>query len=264
MHGGDLDFRMPPTQLPFPINPQQQPMYDCQDVTDDEEKKLSDADALATASTKTTTKLSDPPLQSPFLDLESVSDELKQVETNNWFIMKFPTRLPHLDNSLSSTNASKGGATAAASLVKSELSEEAGTDIFPDAAGSSSSAASKVAADRVGSAARPAAVASGAAAATMGATSPSAAALGYDDTLKDTASGRYGRIEVRKSGKTELVLGGGDGSPEVRLLIHEGLQCGFRQEAVCIDPDEATFVVLGDVDKSLIVTPDVERAFVFS
>jgi hypothetical protein len=48
------------------------------------------------------------------------------------------------------------------------------------------------------------------------------------------------------------------------MLIHEGLQCGFRQEAVSIDPEEGTFVPLGDVTKSLIVTPDVERAFVFS
>lgn len=53
-------------------------------------------------------------------------------------------------------------------------------------------------------------------------------------------------------------------SYQVRMLIHEGLQCGFRQEAVSIDPEEGTFVPLGDVAKSLIVTPDVERAFVFS
>jgi hypothetical protein len=51
---------------------------------------------------------------------------------------------------------------------------------------------------------------------------------------------------------------------KVRLLIHEGLQCGFRQEAVCIDPDNATFVSLGCVDKSIVVTPDIERAFVVS
>lgn len=47
----------------------------------------------------------------------------------------------------------------------------------------------------------------------------------------------------------------------MRLLIHEGLQYGFRQEAVSIDPNEALFVSLGDVKKSLVVTPDVERAF---
>merc|ERR1740124_847684 len=45
------------------------------------------------------------------------------------------------------------------------------------------------------------------------------AAEGYDDTLKDVASGRYGRILVRRSGKMEFVLGGnGDGNdgPEIR------------------------------------------------
>ena len=51
---------------------------------------------------------------------------------------------------------------------------------------------------------------------------------------------------------------------KVRLLVHEGLQCAFRQEAVCIDPDGATFVSLGSVDKSLVVTPDIERAFAVS
>ncbi len=48
---------------------------------------------------------------------------------------------------------------------------------------------------------------------------------------------------------------------KVRLLVHEGLQCGFRQEAVYIDPVKAIFSSLGSVQKSLIVTPDVERAF---
>lgn len=51
---------------------------------------------------------------------------------------------------------------------------------------------------------------------------------------------------------------------KVRMLIHEGLQCGFRQEAVAIDSEEATFTSLGEVTKSLIVMPDVEKAFVFS
>lgn len=42
------------------------------------------------------------------------------------------------------------------------------------------------------------------------------------------------------------------------------MQCGFRQEVVSINPDDATFVTLGDVTKSIVVTPDIERAFVFS
>ena len=83
--------------------------------------------------------------------------------------------------------------------------------------------------------------------------------------MKDCAPGKYGKIVVYKSGRTELVVGGGDsGRPEVRMLIHEGLQCGFRQEAVSIDPEEATFVPMGDVGKALVVVPDVERAFAHS
>ena len=80
---------------------------------------------------------------------------------------------------------------------------------------------------------------------------------GFDDTLKDADAGRYGRIVVRKSGKTELVIGGDDNGLEVRLLVHQGLQCGFRQEVVSIDPEECTFVSLGGVDKSLVVVPDI-------
>jgi len=246
--GGDVGgrgFRMPPTQLPFPVAPHQQTMYDCQEVTfKDEEKKMSDVDAaIAAASTAATisSKLSDPPLKSPFLDLESVSDQLKQSETNSWFLMKFPTRLPHLDTSSSSANSSK----STAAVIKSELSEE--SSARPDVVGSSD--ASMVSSTSAGAAASSAS---------------SSGALGYDDTLKDAAAGRYGRIVVRSSGRTELVIGGGEYGPEVRLLVHEGLQCGFRQEAVCIDPDEATFVGMGRVDKSLIVTPDIDRAFVFS
>lgn len=247
--GGDFGgggFRMPPTQLPFPVAPHQQTMYDCQEVTiKDEEKKMSDVDAaIAAASTAATisSKLSDPHLQSPFLDLESVSDQLKQLETNSWFLMKFPTRLPHLDTSSSSANASK----STAAVIKSELSEKSGAR--PEAVGSSDNAS----------------MASSTSAGAAASAASSSGALGYDDTLKDAAAGRYGRIVVRRSGRTELVIGGGEDGPEVRLLVHEGLQCGFRQEAVCIDPDESTFVGMGRVDKSLIVTPDIDRAFVFS
>ncbi|KAL7540489.1 hypothetical protein ACHAXR_010156 [Thalassiosira sp. AJA248-18] len=226
---GDGGFRMPPTQLPFPIAPRQQSMYDCQKTTgNEEEKKMSDDADTAAATTTSSLKLSDPPLQSPFLDLESASNELKQMETEPWFVMKFPTRLPHLDTSSSSANASQ----RAAALIKSELSGEG-----PDSVGSSNVVEV--------STGEGASVASG--------------PLGYDDTLKDAAAGRYGRIEVRKSGKTELVIGGGEDEPEVRLLVHEGLQCGFRQEAVCINPDDATFVSLGDVGKSLIFCPIIDN-----
>jgi len=205
------------------------------------------------------------------MDIASVSAESNdraEATDNSWFLMKFPTRLPRSDASSSSSSASR---KKAAARVKSELFDE-GDNNVPDLVGS--------VAGKVGALASSATASSG--------------PLGYDDTLKDAAAGRYGRIVVRKSGKMELIVGGGGNGQEVRkaprllfpspsrvsffkftllrlldlskvrLLVHEGLQCGFRQEAVSIDPDNATFVSLGWVDKSLVVTPDIERAFAFS
>ena len=85
---------------------------------------------------------------------------------------------------------------------------------------------------------------------------------GYDDTLKDSAAGRYGKIVVYKSGKAFLIVGGGGDSktPPVRMKLANGLPCGFLQQAVSIDTENG-YVPLGEVKKSIIVTPDVERAF---
>ena len=200
---GDADFSMPPTQLPFPVATHQQSMYDCQKDEQsalNDEKKMTESDAYAALTGATTCashKLADPPLQSPFLDLSSVSDELKQLETNSWFLMKFPTRLPQLDVSSSSANASR----RAAALIKSEMCEDG-----PETVGSSHFV-------EMGTA-------EGGGSLGMPAGASSSCPQGYDDTLKDAAAGRYGRIEVRKSGKTELVIGGGDdGSPEVSTVI---------------------------------------------
>ena len=222
---GDTGGGLRPVQLPFAIDPNQQTMYDCQE--DNEEEKKSDTDNTAAVSSFTS-KLSDPPLQSPFLDLETVSDELKQMESNSWYLMKFPTRLPHLD--ISSSSRKKVAA------IKKEINE-AQSNNKPDVVGSSS-----IDTNMTGE---------------VGTLSISQSTLGYDDALKDLPSGRYGRIVVRKSGKSELIIGGEGEEPEVRLLIHEGLQCGFRQETVSIDPDDAQFVSLGNVKKSLVVTPNL-------
>jgi hypothetical protein len=228
-------FRMAPMRLPFPVAPHQQSMYDCQTVIEDEEKKSSEDADMTTASSshqqQSSSKLSDPVLESPFIDVNSASDEMRQLETNSWFLMKFPTRLPHVDIT-GRSNSSSGSKRSSSANVKKEMSE--GGHDGPDMIGSSVDMN-----DIMLSSSR-------------------SAARGYDDTLKDMPPGKYGRIIVRKSGKTELIIGGGDsGEPEVRMLIHEGLQCGFRQEAVSIDPDEATFVPMGNIKKSIVVTPDV-------
>ena len=186
-------FRLPPIQLPFLVGKHQQTMYDCQEKKDEEEEKKMSEDGDG-ANTTSYLNLSDPPLQSPFLDLASVSEGMKQLETEPWFVMKFPTRLPHLDTS-SSSSSSANSSKKAAELIKSELSEGGA----PDAVGSMT--VDEVKSSNV-----------------AGASEASASGpQGYDDTLKDVAAGRYGRIVVRKSGKTELIIGGGDdGTPEVR------------------------------------------------
>jgi hypothetical protein len=49
---------------------------------------------------------------------------------------------------------------------------------------------------------------------------------------------------------------------QVRLNVTEGLTCGFRQQAVAIDTHESEFVALGDVQKTIVATPDLNGAFV--
>jgi hypothetical protein len=204
---------LPPTQLPFPGAPHRPAMYECQEYDgnndDGEEKKTPDRDATSSSSVRvaaacaSSSKLDDPPLQSPFLDLASVSDALhNQADTrNSWFLMKFPTRLPHLDASSASSSASK----KRAARIKSELFDGFDNNA-PDVAGSSGPHADAIASS--GEAGAPALA------------TASSGAPGYDDTLKDSAAGRYGRIVVRKSGKTELIIGGGGDGHEVRKVRH--------------------------------------------
>ena len=45
------------------------------------------------------------------------------------------------------------------------------------------------------------------------------------------------------------------------MNVSEGLSCGFVQQAVAIDTEQAKYVELGNVKKSIIITPDLENAF---
>lgn len=83
----------------------------------------------------------------------------------------------------------------------------------------------------------------------------------FDNSLTTARPGRIGKMVVYKSGKTVLVLEGSDGAPTVQMNVTEGLTCGFRQQAVAIDANEAVFVPLGDVKKTIVVTPDLSGAF---
>lgn len=41
------------------------------------------------------------------------------------------------------------------------------------------------------------------------------------------------------------------------MEVNEGLTCSFLQEAVAIDTDKGNYVSLGDVKKSIVVSPDL-------
>ena len=43
--------------------------------------------------------------------------------------------------------------------------------------------------------------------------------------------------------------------------MNEGLTCGFSQKAVAIDTEARKYVTLGDVKKSIVVSPDLDSAF---
>jgi len=45
------------------------------------------------------------------------------------------------------------------------------------------------------------------------------------------------------------------------MNVTEGLPCGFAQQAVAIDTEHSTYIPLGDVKKTVVVTPNVESAF---
>jgi hypothetical protein len=76
----------------------------------------------------------------------------------------------------------------------------------------------------------------------------------FDNSMKH--GGKLGTIKVYKSGKTVLDMGNG-----LIMDVSEGLPNGFFQQATVIDPAEGNYVVMGQVQKTVVVTPDVKGAF---
>ena len=216
-----------PQQLPIP--PTKCPgvdkidyLYECQ-IPKDSIKDNSDDIAL-----------DDLPHESPFLDLKKATSEERLEEQSSWMLFKLPTRLPRL-----SPHSTTRGEIA----VKNEYTMDIDDEPKPEAISSSS--------QPITLSQNPTSTLNGIS------ESP-----GYDDTLKDCVAGRYGKIVVHKSGKAYLFVGNEDDprNPPVRMKLSNGLTCGFLQQAVSIDTKEG-YVPLGEVKKSIVVTPDVESAF---
>mmetsp|Transcript_33050 Transcript_33050/g.79886 ORF Transcript_33050/g.79886 Transcript_33050/m.79886 type:complete len:407 (-) Transcript_33050:32-1252(-) len=83
---------------------------------------------------------------------------------------------------------------------------------------------------------------------------------GFDNALLSSAPGRIGKMVVYKSGKTVLVMEGPDGST-LQLNVAEGLSCSFLQQAVAIDSEKNTYTELGEVVKSLVVSPVLDHTY---
>lgn len=73
--------------------------------------------------------------------------------------------------------------------------------------------------------------------------------------LSGFSEGHMGKLVVRKSGRTSLMLG------NVVLDVSMGTKCGFLQDVVSIHPDssgDGDLSVLGHVSHRLICTPDFD------
>ncbi|EJT53271.1 hypothetical protein A1Q2_03622 [Trichosporon asahii var. asahii CBS 8904] len=70
-------------------------------------------------------------------------------------------------------------------------------------------------------------------------------------------TGRIGSLVVLKSGKVKMVMGSGDSA--VVMDVSPGVSPSFLQTLVHVDQKSKTLAVAGEVHKSYVVTPDVDR-----
>ena len=70
--------------------------------------------------------------------------------------------------------------------------------------------------------------------------------------LHEMPEGYVGKLIVYKSGKVKLLMGG------VKFDVNPGTQLSFHQEAVIIDHDQQKAIVLGDVQKRLLISPNLD------
>lgn len=70
-------------------------------------------------------------------------------------------------------------------------------------------------------------------------------------------TGRIGSLVVLKSGKVKMVMGSGDDA--VVMDVSPGVSPSFLQTLVHVDQKNKALAVAGEVHKSYVVTPDVDR-----
>jgi RNA polymerase III RPC4 len=210
-------LNLPPLELPFPDLPL--PLgIGCPSRPVAYERVMSSSDADARGAVGTIHQELLEPAMSPFVDTRE-SDKMA-LEQDSWFLVQLPTRLPPLQTTTS--------------FIPSNIlsSDNALDDANPNQNAQQSSPFADV-------------------------VTPPVTSNTHDNVLTGTAPGRIGKLIVYKSGKTVLKMEGPAGTKPIFMQVSEGLSCGFRQEAVVIDQEMAKFVALGNVNKSMVVTPDL-------
>jgi len=155
-----------------------------------------------------------------FLSRATSTDKEMKAEAGRLFLFKLPTRLPSLE--------SQG--------VETQNLGDAALDIAAITGAANPSASSDADAD-------------------PGRPRPDDRRL-FDESLSKM-SGQLGRIDVYEDGSAELVITGADGR-ETRMDVDHGIECGFKQTAVWIDAGERGYREVGDIDKGIVVTPQLE------
>jgi len=261
-----------PRCLPFPppVRPGggPHPMYTCQEEEDTTDTNIDintasyppPTSSLSSTNVNGDTKMSlkdktdnDHLFRPPFLDPSRATPLQMDEERRSWMMFKFPTRLPRISTTGSGNGAGSSG-------INGVDGDGDGNGNGNDGGGGGGDEYAMDVDDD-----------NNAATNDGGPTTTGTTSAGYDDTLEyastqtlrggDNGGGgggmKYGTIRVHKSGRATLDTVGG-----VRMLLDEGLSRGFLQQAVSIDVgDAASYAYLGDVGKTLVVTPDVERAF---
>lgn len=73
-----------------------------------------------------------------------------------------------------------------------------------------------------------------------------------EDSITDIPPGQLGTLQILRSGKVRLKLGG------VALQVMEGAQCNFHQQLLSIDVDKKQAMELGSVKTRLVCSMDVD------
>ncbi|WVQ79469.1 hypothetical protein IAT38_001568 [Cryptococcus sp. DSM 104549] len=83
---------------------------------------------------------------------------------------------------------------------------------------------------------------------------PTAAQLRGKKLVEPTPEGRVGTMVVMKSGKVKMVMG-----DDIVMNVTPGVPATFVQHLVHLDPKKKAAMVLGEVHKNYVVTPDIDR-----